>query len=74
MAASVWMALMKDVSVADPAVTARLRAETMPDVTVPSSPRGAPTATTGSPTITESESASGSASRPVRSTLSTARS
>ena len=46
-AASVWMALMKAVSAASPAETGRLSALTMPVVTVPTSPSGAPIATMG---------------------------
>ena len=74
-AASVWIALMKDWSPASPpAVTGRFRALTMPLVTVLSRPSGAPTAITGSPTTTELESPSGSTGRPARLTLMTARS
>lgn len=73
-AASVWMALMNAVSVSSPADTGRLSAETMPVVTVPVSPSGAPIATTGSPTRTESESPSASGTSPSTSTLMTARS
>ncbi len=51
MAASVCTALMYDESSAvDPVVTGRLRALTMPDVTVEVSPSGEPKATTPSPT------------------------
>ena len=60
-AASVWMALMKDWSPASPpGVTGRFRALTMPLVTVLSRPSGAPTAITWSPTTTELEAPSGS--------------
>ena len=52
-AASVWIALMKDWSSASPpGVTGRFRALTMPVVTVLSRPSGAPTAITWSPTTT----------------------
>src|ERR671912_247926 len=74
MAASVWMALMKDWSSSSPGVTGRSRALTIPDVTVESSPSGAPTATTWSPTTTSSERPNVSGVRSVRSTLTTARS
>ena len=52
-AASVWMALMNAVLAGpSPAATGRLSALTMPVVTVPGSPSGAPTAIDGSPTTT----------------------
>ncbi|GMA86010.1 hypothetical protein GCM10025868_12600 [Angustibacter aerolatus] len=75
-AASVWMALMNAGSDADspPADTGRFSALTMPVVTVPCSPRGAPMAITSSPTTTASESPNATTGSPVRSTRSAARS
>ena len=73
-AASVWIAS----SIAKPlgALISRLRALTMPAVTVCSSPKGLPIATTVSPTSIEPESASsiGWSSEAGASTSSTARS
>ena len=75
MGASVWMALMNDVSpVPPPAVTGRSSALTMPLVTVPSRPSGDPMATAWSPTLTLSESPIVIGVSPVRSTFTTARS
>ena len=51
-AASVWIALMNEVSDCSPAVTGRSRAETIPAVTVPDKPSGEPTAIAVSPTWT----------------------
>ena len=77
MAASVWMALMNEASsdVPSPAVTGRSTALTMPDVTVPSRPSGAPIAMAVSPDVDvrTSRPARPWAGR-VRSTLTTARS
>ncbi len=52
----------------------RLRALTMPSVTVPASPSGAPIAIARSPTFRSSEFANSAGCRPVASTLMTARS
>lgn len=75
-AASVWIALMNAASSSPPADTGRLSALTMPVVTVPASPSGAPTATTGSRRDDDraSESPSSSGVSPVTPTLRTARS
>ena len=73
-AASVWIALMNAGSSPSPAETGRLRALTMPVVTVPRRPSGAPMATTGSPTTTLSELPSWTARRPLTLTFRTARS
>ena len=74
--ASVWMALMKDVSPLPdpPAVTGRSRELTIPLVTVPSRPSGEPMAITWSPTFTLAESPTASGVRPVLSIFTTARS
>ena len=56
------------------AVTSRFSALTMPLVTVPASPRGAPSATTGWPTLSASASPRGRVGSPEPSTFSTARS
>jgi hypothetical protein len=74
MAASVWMALMNAVCWASPADTGRLSALTIPVVTVESRPRGAPMATTCSPTTTRSESPNGSATRPAPASAGSMRS
>jgi hypothetical protein len=73
-AASVWIALMKLWSLPSPADTGRFRAETMPLVTVASSPSGAPTAMTPSPTTTSLDAPNCSGGTSVASILSTARS
>ena len=65
-AASVWMALMKEDSLPSPGVTGRLSALTMPVVTVWSRPSGAPTAMTWSPTTTLSDAPSVRGFRSVR--------
>ena len=74
MAASVWIALMYERSVCSPAVTGRSRALTIPEVTVPSRPSGAPIAMATSPTRTAPESPSPRVGRSLRSTFTTARS
>ena len=74
-AASVWIALMKDCWLpSPPGLTGRLRALTMPLVTLDSSPSGAPTAITWSPTTTSLDEPITSGTRSVRSVLRTARS
>ena len=74
--ASVWTDPISTVTPPWPvgAVTSRFRALTMPDVTVPDSPSGAPNATTGCPTCRAVASPSRIVGRPGPSTLSTARS
>src|SRR3954452_199740 len=77
-AASVWIASITssvDVPSTLPASTGRSRALTMPEVTVPASPSGEPTAMTGSPTTTALElpSTAGCSPRTPR-TRTTARS
>ena len=73
-AASVWIALMNAVSPSPPAVTGRLSALTMPEVTVPCRPSGDPTAMTESPTLSPPDEPTEIAGRPVLLTLTTARS
>src|SRR5688572_5363757 len=68
MAASVCTALMYDGSEPDsPVVTGRLRALTMPDVTVELSPSGDPNATTGSPTLSRALDPRAAGGRPTAS-------
>lgn len=55
MAASVWIALMKEYSSSLPAVTGRFKADTIPEVTVLVNPSGDPMATTPSPIRRSSE-------------------
>lgn len=75
MAASVWIALMNaGAESSPPADTGRFSALTMPVVTVPCRPSGAPIAMTASPTTTEAESPKSNDFRPVRATLIAARS
>ena len=62
--ASVWITWSIVLPLGD--VTARCRALTMPAVTVRSSPNGLPIATTGSPTLTASESARASGAERLR--------
>ena len=76
MAASVWIAPARTV-VPPPALGTgmwRFNALTIPLVTVPDSPSGAPRATTGCPTTRTSRRARVSTGRPVRSTFNRARS
>src|SRR5262249_52502836 len=75
-AASVWIASSTaSVSVPSPSSgTGRCSELTMPRVTVPARPSGEPIASTESPTVSVSESPRVAATRPGRSTLSTARS
>ena len=74
--ASVWIALMNDVSLPSdpPAVTGRSKELTMPLVTVPSRPSGEPMAIAWSPTFTLPESPTASGVSPDLSILTTARS
>ncbi len=79
MGASVWSASTYDTSLpspfSPPAVMGRCLALMMPEVTVPARSKGAPMATTGSPTCALSELPRGSGVRPrTPFTFTTARS